>query len=69
MAELLLVKVYSFTLTELITAFSYLWDRICSNFSCAGKFCLAHGLRQLTRDTESDISCLQMTHAVTKNSE
>ena len=28
-------------------------------FSSAGKFCLAHGLRQLTRDTKSDISCLQ----------
>ena len=27
-------------------------------FSSAGKFCLAHGLRQLTRDTKNDISCL-----------
>ena len=29
---------------------SYLWDRIHSIFSGAGKFCLAHGLRQLGRD-------------------
>ena len=28
-------------------------------FSGAGKFCLIHGLRQLTRDTISDISYLQ----------
>ena len=28
---------------------SYLWDRVCSTFSGAGKFCLAHGLSQLTR--------------------
>ena len=28
-------------------------------FSGAGKFCLAHGLRQFTRDAKSDISCLQ----------
>ena len=30
-----------------------------SIFSGTGKFCLAHGLRQLTRDTKSDVSCLQ----------
>ena len=29
-------------------------------FNCAGKFCLAHGLRQFTQDTKSDVSCLQM---------
>ena len=29
--------------------FSYLLDRDCSIFSGVGKFCLAHGLRQLTR--------------------
>ena len=28
-------------------------------FSGAGKFCLAHGLRQLTPDTKSDVSCIQ----------
>ena len=33
----------------------------CSIFSGAGKFCLAHGLRQLTRDTKSDVICLQTT--------
>ena len=26
-------------------------------FSGAGKLCLAHGLRQLTRDTKSDVIC------------
>ena len=34
--------------------------RVCSIFSGAGKFCLARGLRQLTRDNKSDVSCLQM---------
>ena len=28
-------------------------------YTGAGKFCLAHGLRQLTRDTKIDVSCLQ----------
>ena len=28
-----------------------------------GKICLAHGLNQLTRDTASDVSCLQMSLA------
>ena len=37
---------------------SYLWDRFCSIFSEAGKFCHAHWLRQLTRDTLCDVSCL-----------
>ena len=27
-------------------------------FSGAGKFCLAHGLRQLTRDVKSDVRTL-----------
>ena len=39
--------------------FSHLRDRVCSIFSSAGKFCLAHALRQLTRDKKSDVSCLQ----------
>ena len=39
----------------------YLRDRIRYIFSVAGKFCLAHGLRQLTRDTKSDVNCLQTT--------
>ena len=30
--------------------FSYLWDRVCFIFSSAGKFYLAHELRQLTRE-------------------
>ena len=30
--------------------------------SGAGKFCLAHGLRQLTGDTKSDVNCLQTLH-------
>ena len=33
--------------------------KVCSIFSVAGKFCLAHGQTQLTRDTKSDVSCLQ----------
>ena len=37
----------------------YLRDRVCSIFSGARKLCLAHGLRQLTQDTKSDVSCLQ----------
>ena len=32
----------------------YLGDRVCSIFSGAGKFCLAHRLRQLTRDVKSE---------------
>ena len=35
--------------------FSYLWDRICSILSGAGKFCLAHGLKQLAHDVKNDI--------------
>ena len=30
--------------------FSYIGDTVCSIFSRAGKFCLAHGLIQLTWD-------------------
>ena len=30
-----------------------------SIFSGAGKFCLAHGLRRLTRETKCSVSCLQ----------
>ena len=30
-------------------------------YSSAGKFCPVNGLRQLTQDTKSDISCLQMS--------
>ena len=37
---------------------SYLWDRVCSKSSGAGKFCLAHGPRQLTRDIKSDVRTL-----------
>ena len=39
--------------------FSFLWDRVCSIFSGARKFCVAHGLRQLIRDTKSDVNCFQ----------
>ena len=31
---------------------------MCTIFSDAGKFCLAHRLRQLTRDSKTDVSCL-----------
>ena len=44
---------------ELQIDFLYLRDRVCSIFSGAGKFCLAHGLRQLAQDTKSDVSCVQ----------
>ena len=37
---------------------SYQRDRVCSKFSSAGKFFLAHGLRQLTRDIKSDVRTL-----------
>ena len=33
-------------------------DRDCSIFSSAGKYCLAHWLRQLTRDIKSDVRTL-----------
>ena len=41
--------------------FSYLGDSVCSILSSAGKFCPAHGLRQLTQNAKSDVNCLQMT--------
>ena len=37
---------------------SYLYDRVCPIFSGAGKFCLAPGLRQLTRDIKNDVRIL-----------
>ena len=40
---------------ENVFRFSYLSDRVCSNFSGAGKFCLAHGLKV------TSVVCLQMT--------
>ena len=40
---------------------SYLRDRVCSIFNGAGKFCLAHGLRQLTREAKTDVIWLQTT--------
>ena len=41
-----------------------LLTRVCSIFRSAGKFCLAHGLSQLTQDTKSDVSCLQTLNEV-----
>ena len=43
--------------------FSYL--RVRSIFSGAEKFCLAHGLRQLTRDVKSDVRTLNFISDVT----
>lgn len=42
----------------------FLLDKGCSIFSHAGKFSLAYRLKEPTRDTESDVSCLQtsLTH-------
>ena len=55
---------------EVSRAISYLGDRVCSIFSGAGKFYLIHGLRQLTHDAKSKVSCLQMTLTrCTENSE
>ena len=47
------------------TGLSYLFDRICSIFSGAGKFCLALGLGQLTRDVKSDVRTLNFRSDVT----
>ena len=35
----------SFTFDIRYMLFAYLWDRVCSIFSGAGKFCFTHGLR------------------------
>ena len=51
-------------------AISYLGDRLCSILSGAGKFCLAHGLRQLIRDTKNDSVVYKCALcAITKNAE
>ena len=42
-----LIEVYGFNFL------TYDSERVCSIFSGAGKFCLANGLRQLTRDVRS----------------
>ena len=41
-----------------IPCFSNLCNRLCSILSGAGKFCLANGLRLLTRDVKSDVRTL-----------
>ena len=38
---------------KIIPTFSYLSDRVCSIFNGAGKCCLAHGLRQLSRQVKA----------------
>ena len=38
---------------------------MCFIFSGAGKFCFAHGLRQLTRDVKSDIRTLNFRSDIT----
>ena len=43
----------------------YLRDRVCSSFSGAGKFCLGHGVRQLTRDVRGDVRTLNFRSDVT----
>ena len=45
--------------------FSNLRDRVCSIFSGAGKFCLAHGLGQLARSVKSDVRTLNFITDVT----
>ena len=44
---------------------SYQRDRLCSILSDAGKFCLAHGLRQLTPNVKHDIRTLDITSDLT----
>ena len=39
------------------TVFTY--ETVCSILLGTGKFSVTHGLRQLIRDTKSDVSCLQ----------
>ena len=48
-----------------LQSFSYLWDKVCSVFSGAGKFCLAHGPRQLTRDVKCEVRTLDFRSDVT----
>ena len=45
--------------------FSYLRYGVCSFCSGAGKFCVAHGLGQLTRDIKSDVRTLNFRIDVT----
>ena len=47
-------------LQEVSMFFSYLWDRICPIFSGAGKFCLSHGLGQLTGLVKSNVRTLYL---------
>ena len=46
-------------------ALSYIWDRVCSIFSGAGKCFLTHGLRHFTRDVKSDSRILNFRSDVT----
>ena len=45
--------------------FSYICDGVCSILSGALKFCLAHGLRQLTHGVKYDVRILNFRSAVT----
>ena len=60
---------HAFIVTEVTrimwSVVSYLRDRVCSIFICAGKFCLAHGLRQLTHDIKSDTRMLNFNCDIT----
>ena len=44
--------------------FSNLCDRVCSIFNDAGKFCLNHGLIQLTYDVKNDVRILNFRNDV-----
>ena len=39
-------------------------ERVRINFSGAGKVCLDHWMRQLTRDTKNDVTCLQTSSLI-----
>ena len=47
------------------TKFSYIRNRVCSIYSGTGKFCLAHGLRQLTHTFNIDVRSLNFRSDVT----
>ena len=53
-----IIKAQNMHCVALTTWFFLPISRVCSFFSEAGKFCLAHGLRQPKRDVKSDVRTL-----------
>ena len=52
-------------LPQIIYLHTLSWGRVCSIFSGAGIFCVAHGLGQLTRDVQSDFRTINFSSDVT----